>query len=361
MKTARVIVGSNYGDESKGTIVAKYTKESKNVLNILTNGGSQRGHSVITNVGEHTFQHFGAGTYYGAANYYSCFFIINPMQFVKEWNTLAIKPIVYRDIKCKWSTPFDSMSNCIEEEQKKSHASCRMGIWNTIKRYSKCPTKDFDEFIALSLAEKLKYLDSIKQYYERYIYIPTVWNSIWNNMSLLLNFIEDCEFMFKKTIPIVPKSFLNMNFENYIFENGQGLLLSDTGKNTPDTTPSNTGSHDARMIMNLIGLNSENCETTIHYVTRPYLTRHGEGYILNRSKRSDLSASVEEDRTNHYNEGQGYFRYGKLDIDSLKERVEKDCLNNNYIIELTHCDEMDRVDEFNKVFKNVKTTDSPIV
>ena len=42
MKTARIVIGGNNGDEGKGTVVAKYTKGRQNVLNVLTNGGSQR-------------------------------------------------------------------------------------------------------------------------------------------------------------------------------------------------------------------------------------------------------------------------------------------------------------------------------
>jgi hypothetical protein len=89
------------------------------------------------------------------------------------------------------------------------------------------------------------------------------------------------------------------------------------------------------------------------------LTRHGDGDIHNESRRWNLSRDVMEDRTNHYNDGQGDFRYGKLDIDELKKRVYKDANGNKFKIELTHCDEMDRVAEFNKVFENVITYDSP--
>ena len=134
---ARIVIGANYGDEGKGTVVANYTKNSNNVLNILTNGGAQRGHSILTKDGNITFQHFGAGTYHGADNYYSRYFILNPMQFVKEYKSLIVKPKnIYRDLSCRWSTPYDSMANLISEEQKGTHASCCMGIWNTIKRYN---------------------------------------------------------------------------------------------------------------------------------------------------------------------------------------------------------------------------------
>ena len=55
------------------------------------------------------------------------------------------------------------------------------------------------------------------------------------------------------------------------------------------------------------------------------------------------------------------FRYGHLDINKLKERIEQNALNVPYVVEVTHCDEMDRVGEFKKAFKDVNITDTPLV
>ena len=153
MAKARIVIGANYGDEGKGTVVAHYTKESENTLNVLTNGGSQRGHSILTKDGNITFQHFGSGTYHGADNYYSCYFIINPMQFVKEYETLIIKPKhIYRDSRCRWTTPYDSMANLIT---KKSYNTCGMGIWNTIKRVNGGVLNvSFDKFMSMDETKK---------------------------------------------------------------------------------------------------------------------------------------------------------------------------------------------------------------
>ena len=167
--------------------------------------------------------------------------------------------------------------------------------------------------------------------------------------------------MFEHTVRVSPKSSDILKCDNYIFENGQGLLLSDTDKDTADTTPSKTGIKYSEVIMRELGLNDDNCNTTLHYVTRPYLTRHGDGIFTQQSDRKNISSGVMEDRTNHYNDAQGEFRYGKLDIDELNNRICNDCNNRDFMVELTHCDEMDRVSEFRKVFKNVETIDSPIV
>lgn len=357
---ARIVIGSNYGDEGKGTVVAAYTKRSDNVLNVLTNGGAQRGHSILTEDGSITFHHFGSGTYHGADNYYSRHFILNPMQFVQEYEALIVKPKhIFRDAYCLWTTPYDSMANLISEQLKKRHASCCMGIWNTIKR-----TKDmkarvtFDEFMKMpDDIARIKHLTGIKKYYERRMQIPEAWKSVWDSPNMMYHFINDCRFMAGHTIACGTGCLFD--YENLIFENGQGLLLCDTGRDTYDTTPSNTGIEYALGILNEIGARPE--DITAHYVTRPYLTRHGDGNLTDESSRGRISSAVEADRTNHFNDGQGEFRYGLLDIRSLKDRIVSDARGINFELEVTHCDEMDRVAEFKKAFEKVNTYDSPLI
>ena len=106
----------------------------------------------------------------------------------------------------------------------------------------------------------------------------------------------------------IVQSIDTLEYENLIFENGQGLLLCDTGVDTADTTPSHTGLAYSLEILKYL----ENVdEITAHYVTRPYLTRHGDGEMENHLHRQDISKDIKEDRTNHYNYNQGDFRYGK--------------------------------------------------
>ena len=351
MKKARIVIGANYGDEGKGTVVAHYTKHAEGkLLNVLTNGGAQRGHSILVDEGSITFQHFGSGTYHGADNCYSRFFILNPMQFANEYNNLLVKPKhIYRDIKCRWTTPYDSMINLITEELQKRHASCGMGIWNTIKRYNNMKCIDFDDFIAME--DKTTYLISVRQYYEKQIDIPSKWKNIWMSPTLMLHFINDCMLMSYYTEAVSLKS---LDYDNLIFENGQGLLLCDTGKDTYDTTPTNTG------ILYSLELLKEipDVDITAHYVTRPYLTRHGDGELQSQNTRNAISGSIEEDRTNHFNQFQGDFRYGSLDIPELHQRIIDDSKGMKFELEVTHCDEMDRVKEFKEKFSTVNVYDS---
>lgn len=366
---ARVVIGANYGDEGKGTIVAKYTSEAvqrgENVLNVLTNGGAQRSHTVKTKSGDMTFQHFGSGTYFGANSYYSRYFILNPVQFAAEYRRLLVKPhLIYRDRTCLWTTIYDMMANKIEEELKGTHDSCCMGVWNTIKRFSPNNAYGatyFDTFMALPQTAKLSYLMNIKKFYERRLDISDDWKKVWHSESLALHFLEDCQFMFDRTLPVENCSDMSL-YDTIIFENGQGLMLSDRGYDTREATPSNTGAWCALRLLNGIPNSlSSPIDVELHYVSRTYLTRHGDGHLQDETPKEFISSAIAEDTANHYNENQGHFRYGKMHYDDMFIRVSEDAGALPYTLELTHCDEVDNVEEARMYFRNIKVNESPLI
>ena len=364
MKTAEIVIGANLGDEGKGTVVAYYAKLSKNrpTLNVLTNGGAQRAHSVVSDNGDFTFQHFGSGTCYGADNYFSQFFILNPMQFYNELNALEDKldiGKIYRHVDCRWTTPFDQMFNLAIEANRgeKRHGSCGMGIWETALRYRVGPHVSFDKFVLMDDERKRQHLKDVRTYFEnRSVQLPKELTEPWRSDGLIDHFIADCKYLYSRTSTATPSQ-LN-RYENLIFENGQGLLLNDDPNNV-HTTPSNTGLDDSIVLTKEFGISPRS--TTVHYVTRPYMTRHGNGVLdLEKNRRQDIASSVQEDRTNHYNQSQGGFRYGLLDVSALKNRIDLDFAKANgfsKVIEVTHCDEMDRISEFKKYFKDIHTFD----
>ena len=362
-----VIIGANYGDEGKGTVTARIVKNhTGHSLNVLTNGGAQRGHSILTPDGSITYQHFGSGTYHGADTFYCSHFILNPMQFTKEWETLIKKPNVFRDPKCLWTTPWDMMANRIEGELKKNFASCGMGIWNTIRR-SKKTYMPFDKFMSISRKEQELFLRKVRSFYENHIEFSSFWKNIWYDYDLEQHFLDDCQFMKNHTVSgtikelLALKSLCTNNYDNIVFENGQGLLLKDTGLDTYDTTPSDTGATYALEIIGDLKSSGLELNPILHYITRPYLTRHGDGHLKDQQDRERISQGVQEDRTNHWNSNQGEFRYGKLDIGDLKKRIEEDARGYKYVLDVTHCDEMDRSLEFGKTFEEVHCIDTPLV
>ena len=77
----------------------------------------------------------------------------------------------------------------------------------------------------------------------------------------------------------------------------------------------------------------------------------------------NISGDIQDDLMNHRNKFQGEFKYGFLDIKDLKKRIDKDFSLasmpgiTNQVLEITHCDEMDRVNEFKNLFENYHTFD----
>ena len=84
--SVKIVIGSNYGDEGKGMATYYFSNNgNQKCLNVLYNGGCQRGHTVELQDGRrHIFHHFGSGTYANAATYFDADFMVNPIFYNKE-------------------------------------------------------------------------------------------------------------------------------------------------------------------------------------------------------------------------------------------------------------------------------------
>jgi len=349
-----VVIGSSWGDEGKGLTVARIAKKYNpfHTVEILNNGGAQRGHSVDYGTVEHVFKHFGSATPLGITTFFGDKFILNPMQFGVEYNEIMEKfgkfPTTARSKNCMFSTPYDMMANQMLQQQNWT-GSCGMGIWETILRNSFAfSCLPFEDFIRLNFEEKVIYLKLVRDYFEknRKIEISSKYKKSWYSEDVIYHFIFDCDYLASKSKLITNQEEFIKSFDNVIVENGQGLLLGDTGKDDKDATPSKTG---VEAIPNY--LLEDKQKVNIHYITRPYLTRHGANEWTGETP-VKIDNSVE---INQYNEWQGEFLYAPLSINELKQRCDEDIKKigmSNYTMEITHCDEMDREKDFKSVFSN---------
>lgn len=350
-----IVIGAGAGDEGKGLTVARLasSKKPSETIVVLNNGGAQRGHSVKFNGKEHIFKHFGSATPLGVASYFGPDYLIDPIQFVKEYfeitNLYGFSPISFRSYNCKFVTPWDIMANQILQK-KKWTGSCGMGIWETTLRYNSTFSFDFNTFCISMKEDQVRYLKTIRnEYYKsiRFIDIPDEYYNSWFSPNLIEHFISDCIFTYQNCSPFT-ENIINA-YSNIIIENGQGLLLGDKGINDVEATPSKTGVETAKF---LLGNHFKNDDINVHYVTRPYLTRHGSAEFVNKNIDCGLRKDLE---INQYNEWQRELLYDNLDLYDLRNRLHTETtkLNNkkNYILHVTHCDEMDREKEFNKIFK----------
>ena len=328
MFNIKVVIGANYGDEGKGQMTDYFCNQAKereeNCLVVCANGGSQRGHTVIAPEGiRHVFHHFGSGTLCGADTYLPKHFILNPIFFNQELielNKKGIKPKIYISNYCKVTTPFDMIANQLIEKSRgeKRNGSCGAGIWETELRYRSlhlfrydCMSKDFLKSLRdIYFAQRLE---------KHEIYqIPEEYANVWYSDQLIENYIEDF-FRMLDYCEVVYDDKILRQYQNIVFENGQGLLLDC--KYDKHATPSNTGLFNIDFLLDVF--DREEIEVEVCYVTRSYMTRHGAGPFDTECAKEEIGLNIVEE-TNVYNEFQGNFRYGKISVPSFLATIEQD-------------------------------------
>ena len=324
---------------------------------------------------KHVFKHFGSGTLTGAHTYCPSEFILNPMEFVRELEDLqqlCISPVIYVEALCRWTTPYDMIINQIVEATRgdKKHGSCGMGIWETVYRWQVQPDLytiyEFNELPHQQKVAHLKRLRDIwlpKRLKEHGVSdIPMEWRDIVASDELINHFIEDVWIFCAKTrrvsCPILNK------YDTVVFESGQGLLLDENMTFYGDnTTPSNTGIYNA---CKRINTQFDSADVEFCYVTRTYMTRHGAGRFVTECDKASINSEI-FDETNITNPFQDSLRYGDLDINNLKLRVESNLLNATTLkfghrasIAVTHTNEhqFDYSQLRTKIIDGVYTSDS---
>ena len=339
MTNIKIVIGANYGDEGKGLMTDYFcnlaTESGESALVVCANGGSQRGHTVTTPGGiNHVFHHFGSGTFAGADTYLSEKFILNPMNYYDEYIELSKKtkpmPMVYINKLCKVTTPFDMIINQMAEESRGSdwHGSCGCGIWETITRDGATVEEMWDMYLDGNLAS---YIKSIRDNYlplrlkELGVKITDEWKEVINKDTLITNWMFDFHFMMRTTE--WETDAIIKEYDHVIFENGQGLMLTDKYISSKYATPSETGIYNpAQIILKVFWGAYSEVNLEVCYVTRPYITRHGPGKLEGECTKEEVNV-VKDDETNVYNIHQGDFRYAKMNWKSLVERVKDDYSN----------------------------------
>ena len=139
MKEVKVVIGANYGDEGKGLMTnyfaRKAIKQNKKCLNILFNGGAQRGHTVESSNFRHVFHAFGAASYQNVDTFYNRHFMVNPFIFLSEKKELEELNVnqgrTWVDWDCEITTPYDVLFNQALEQSRgeNRHGSCGCGIF----------------------------------------------------------------------------------------------------------------------------------------------------------------------------------------------------------------------------------------
>ena len=336
MRRANIVIGCSYGDEGKGLAAAWSAKQlGQPCLNVLINGGAQRGHTVDLPDGRrHVFHHFGSGLLAGATSCADEDFIVNPMLFEQEREELtsafALSAGLVASRRCRVTTPWDMMLGQIIEENRGAarHGSCGCGIFETRLRFERTDW-------ALSLGQLSgSTWPEYREYCRRVAgeYLPERlsamnmsaaehWLQLLNSEGLIDHSWADLQAMLEHTELYGDWASMAQGWSALVFEAGQGLALDEFNTaDAPHLTPSRTTSLvSARRIAALPG----DTDAQILYVTRSYLTRHGAGPLPTQCPMDEINPNI-VDRTNTPNPHQQSLRFGRFDGGAVLGRVERD-------------------------------------
>lgn len=320
---AHIVVGSSFGDESKGLTTDWLCRTTTNNIVVRHNGGCQAGHTVETKSGlRHAFGHIGSGTFAGSPTYLSKYFIVNPRAFLEEQfelQNIDTTCIVICNGDAPLSTPYDVMINRHAEmlRSTKRHGSCGMGINETITRNDNPKYNLTVKDILHEESFRIKLL-SIRDRYVKMrlsnLKITEPLPDICFEDDYIDEYINECK-LFVNVVKIVFGDTFLTEYDNVIFEGAQGLLLDEHHHFFPHVTRSKTGVYNAVQILK--GIYHESAE--VYYITRTYLTRHGAGPL-------PFEGEIEPhiDNTNKTNTHQGSLRFAPLNIDLLQESISDD-------------------------------------
>lgn len=326
MKHMKAVIGAGYGDEGKGFITYGESRWAEGrVLNVLYNGGVQRGHTA----GGHVFHCFGSGLFAGADTYYDKKFMVNPIGWLQERDQLRMGRMgvdfdgrLYVNKACPVTTPYDIILNQLVETKRgdNRHGSCGLGIWETARRHLTMP------LFAWELAEVELY-NNLRQIEEKY-FRPTCeeYGVVAPDYINIDPFMQAVAEMVKSVEFVWTSGSVMQKYDTVIFEGGQGLMLSeDNIFMHPNVTASCPGLKyiakyfdDAESYME-----ADEVKRDIIYVTRSYATRHGAGRFRGECAKEEINPNM-IDHTNQTNEWQGELRYGRLDVAEMSMQIKMD-------------------------------------
>ena len=364
MRTVAVI-GKNFGDEGKGLVCASLSKKAKNTLIVKHNGGGQAGHTVESIDGKRFIHHqIGSGAEFGAATLLADTFMVDLYQLTEELSSFehiyGFIPEIYAEKNTHITVIDDVLRNMFIESARGAmrHGSCGMGINECKMRQAEGFSLTLEEVRDLNPGELFRRLKKFRiEYGQRDIETLKAkfkknnpgehadYYDMLTDDGVLFTYVKYLkEGMRSIKLVDASKDWLS-GYEQIVFETGQGLLLDeDYTIYAPHLTPSKTGLHNIVQFLE----KRDMLLNEFIYVTRPYVTRHGNGPLPHEIKREELPG-VGKDSTNMDNEWQGSIRYAKHESlqsfdrpvrDDVKSVLHMKCMRGAMVsILLTHLDE----------------------
>lgn len=315
------VIGKNFGDEGKGLATASLSRVLGKPLIIKHNGGAQAGHTVEDAAAAWRFVHhqIGAGAEYGAPTLFVEHFMPDLYQLGKEvadfTRLFGFVPLLYSEKAARVTTIDDVLLNMGAEAARGDarHGSCGMGIDECVQRNRAGHGLSVEEVAAWNETELLQRLRELRTSYtkERAAVLgidrENPYFELLGNDTVLQNYVAEVKTNIGLLTLVDANPDWLSQFEQLIFESGQGLLLDeDHEAYAPHLTSSKTGMHNPASFLAKRGLTLDEAI----YVTRSYVTRHGAGPLPCEIARAELPG-VGADLTNQPNEWQGTLRFAR--------------------------------------------------
>lgn len=323
----KIVIGSTFGDEGKGNVVQWLCQQAlntgKKVAVVRYSGGPQAAHTVYYNGIKHICSSYGAGVLLNVPTILSSNVLIDPISMQKERRELISKgikspKIILDSIFSNIITPFDVYFNQ-QDLKTLNDGSCGKGINAAQQRIS-------GGYYSL---DSLENWNAAKQYYKDKhllnIELPDELKQTYINAHNWFNRTVQHYYDYQE-------------FDELILEGSQGLLLDEDFGFNPHTTPSRVGLNGC-----LRYYTNRECE--VYFVTRTYLTRHGNGY----EPKYPITIPEWKEESNITNQFQGVFKTGILEIPLLQRAFDRHnvintCCKHNISPKLvvTHTDLIDK-------------------
>lgn len=322
MKKFSVVIGTNYGDEGKGLTtdwLASNSVKNKTIVARFS-GGANAGHTVELDDGRrHVFSHISSGSFRGVPTLLTRDFVVNPILFWKEvekFNSYAEVPNIYVDPRCRVTTPLDVIINQERERMRSGyrHGSTGVGINETVKRHDQGITLTVSDLLDKDI--RINKINLIIDYFKQEMVKINSQYDFSIIDDAIIRFYNDCIDFIRFVLVAYDKKVIQ-KFNHVIFEGSQGLMLDENSKDFPHVTRASTG------VTNLVKYFEDeqfkDAEIDLYYITRSYLTRHGNGPMP--TEKPDMFYF---DLTNQPNEFQGTLRFGDLDFNRMRHEVIND-------------------------------------
>ena len=322
---AKIVVGLGFGDEGKGITTDYLASKLPNSIVVRYTGGHQAGHTVVKGTTKHVFSSFGSGTLRGVPSYLSehcCFY---PPYLQNEYEAimrLGIQPQLCIHPLAKLTTPYDIAFNRVRESRLR-HGSVGLGIGTTMSRNEGLyKIHAVDLLFKPILNEKLL---QVKKFYDEQLYglnakeIKSYNEVVSFEMKLWDYALQNTTYGYKSADFQIASYDHITCFQHIIFEGAQGILLDRDFGVFPNVTYGYTTSKNAISICNLCNIS----DIDMYYITRCYVTRHGNGWMPDNEP---LKLVNNEQETNVSGEWQGELKVGELDYRLLNYAIACDSI-----------------------------------